>query len=144
MNELSRREFTAGTLGSLLTYSLLETLFGHGAWAEEVKPLAAKWLADVNQLSQDLKGQKVKQTEWQTKVEELYDKVQLGELLKFMDFEKLASTVKFKDQGEVSLQAKFPQVEGLPTSFVFGHQVFALGKGRSVVPHGHNNMATAF
>jgi hypothetical protein len=27
---------------------------------------------------------------------------------------------------------------------VFGRQIFALKKGRSVVPHGHNNMATAF
>ena len=27
---------------------------------------------------------------------------------------------------------------------MFGHQTFALQKGRSVVPHGHNNMATAF
>jgi hypothetical protein len=35
-------------------------------------------------------------------------------------------------------------VEGLPTDLVFGHQIFALTKGRSVVPHGHNNMATAF
>lgn len=144
MNALSRREFAAGTLGSLLTYSLLETLFGRDAWADEVKPLAARWLADVNQLGLDLKGQKLKQTEWQTKVEELYSKIDLPELLKFMDFEKLASSVKFKDQGELSLQAKFPKVEGLPTNFVFGHQVFALGKGRSVVPHGHNNMATAF
>lgn len=144
MTDFSRRDFTAGTLGSLLTYSLLETLFGHDAWGSEIQPIAAKWLADANALSQDLKGQKLTQTQWQTKIEELYDKVQLAEMLKFMDFEKLAASVKFKQQGELSLQAKFPKVEGLPTSFVFGHQVFALGKGRSVVPHGHNNMATAF
>jgi hypothetical protein len=35
-------------------------------------------------------------------------------------------------------------VEGLPTELVFGHQIFALSKGRSVAPHGHDNMATAF
>src|SRR5947207_2459722 len=33
---------------------------------------------------------------------------------------------------------------GLPTSLVFGRQSFALKKGRSVIPHGHNNMATGF
>ena len=26
----------------------------------------------------------------------------------------------------------------------FGRQIFAMGKGRSVVPHGHDNMATGF
>jgi hypothetical protein len=31
-----------------------------------------------------------------------------------------------------------------PKKLVFGKQIFALKKGRSVVPHGHNNMATAF
>ena len=35
-------------------------------------------------------------------------------------------------------------MEGLPTNLVFGHQIFALRKDRSVVPHGHDNMATAF
>jgi hypothetical protein len=69
--------------------------------------------------------------------------VELGELLTFIDFEKLAQ-VPLKEQGEQSLRVKFPEVEGLPTELVFGHQVFALQKGRSVAPHGHNNMATAF
>ena len=60
-----------------------------------------------------------------------------------IDFDKLRQ-VEFKDRGERSLRFKFPEVEGLPTDLVFGHQVFALQKGRSVAPHGHNNMATAF
>ncbi|HCK70297.1 MAG TPA: hypothetical protein DHW38_01850, partial [Planctomycetaceae bacterium] len=42
------------------------------------------------------------------------------------------------------IRFKFPEVEGLPTSLVFGHQVFKLKKGQSVVPHGHDNMATGF
>ena len=70
--------------------------------------------------------------------------VDLADTLKFIDFDKLTANLKFRDQGELSLQAKLPQVEGLPTNLVFGHQVFALAKDRSVVPHGHNNMATAF
>ena len=37
-----------------------------------------------------------------------------------------------------------PAVEGLPKELVYGRQIFALKKDRSVVPHGHNNMATAF
>jgi hypothetical protein len=109
-----------------------------------MKLLAAKWLKDLNDLSQDVKGAKLKQTDWQAKVTELYDKVDLTDTLKFIDFEKLTADIKLRDQGELSLRAKLPKVEGLPTDLVFGHQVFALGKDRSVVPHGHNNMATAF
>lgn len=141
---LSRRQFGQQTLGALLTYSLLETLVSRDAFGEELKVQAAKWLKDVNDWSQDIKGKKLPQLEWQKKVDELLGQVDLSDTLKFLDFEKLTANLKFKDQGELSLRAKLPKVEGLPTSLVFGHQVFALNKDRSVVPHGHNNMATAF
>ena len=36
------------------------------------------------------------------------------------------------------------QVHGLPRELIFGRQIFAMRKGRSVVPHGHDNMATGF
>ena len=141
---LSRRQFTQTTLGSLLTYSLLETLMTRDAFSAEMKLLAGKWMKDLHELSEELKGQKLKQTDWQTKVDELFGKVDLADALKFIDFEKLTASIKLRESGELSLHAKFPQVEGLPTKLVFGHQIFALGQGRSVVPHGHNNMATAF
>jgi len=141
---LTRRQFGQHTLGSLLTYSLLQTLYGRDAFGNEMKVLAAKWIKDLNELSQDVKGKQLPQVEWQQKVDALFGQVNLPDTLKFIDFEKLTANIKYKDQGELSLKAKLPAVEGLPTDLVFGHQVFALAKGRSVVPHGHNNMATAF
>ena len=53
---LTRRQFAQQSLGALLTYSLLETLFVHDAFGEEMKLLAAKWLKDLNDLCQDVKG----------------------------------------------------------------------------------------
>ncbi len=142
--DLSRRQFGQQTLGALLTYSLLETLFRGDAFGDEARLASARWLKDLNDLSQDVKGQQLKQVDWQTKVDELLAKVDLAEALKFIDFDKLTANLKLRDQGELSLRANLPKVEGLPTNLVFGHQVFALAKDRSVVPHGHNNMATAF
>ncbi|HRX81040.1 MAG TPA: hypothetical protein P5307_18355 [Pirellulaceae bacterium] len=144
MTDITRRSFNGSALGSLLTLSLLETLFDADAFAGEVKPITAKWLGELQQAGLDVKGEKLTQVAWQDKVEELYRQVNLPELLKFIDFEKLTKNLEFRDQGERSLRPMFPEVEGLPTDLVFGHQVFALKKGRSVVPHGHDNMATAF
>lgn len=144
MSTLSRRAFSQQTLGSLLTFSLLETLVCGDALADEVKPVTAKWLADLDALGRDVRGQKLKQVDWQKRVEELMAHVDMADLLKFIDFDKLAASAKPRARGELSLRAKFPRVEGLPTDLVFGHQIFALGKDRSVVPHGHDNMATAF
>ena len=144
MTQLSRRGFNQGTLSSLLTFSLLESLYAGDAFAAEIQPVTAKWLATLNQLGQDVKGKKLSQVQWQGQVEELFAEVELADLLKFIDFEKLTANLKFRDRGELSVRPKFPEVEGLPTNLVFGHQTFALKKDRSVVPHGHNNMATAF
>lgn len=141
---LTRRQFGQQTLGALLTYSLLDALYSCDAFGDESKRLAAKWLKDVNDLSQDIKGKKLSQIDWQAKVDELLGQADLADTLKFLDFEKLTANIKYRDQGELALKPKLPQVEGLPTDLVFGHQVFALTKDRSVVPHGHNNMATAF
>ncbi len=144
MDHLSRRVFNEGTLGSLLTFSMLESLFLSDAFGAEVRPLTARWLTSLDQLGRDMKGQKLTQVQWQGKVEELFAAVDLADLLRFIDFDKLTANLKLRDRGELSLRPKFPQVDGLPTDLVFGHQTFALRQGRSVVPHGHNNMATAF
>ncbi|MCH2132009.1 MAG: hypothetical protein MK179_22950 [Pirellulaceae bacterium] len=144
MEQLSRRSFHRQSLGSLLTLSLLETLSSQDAFGADIKPIAAKWVKQMDELGHDVKGQLLPQVVWQQKIEELFDQVSLPELLKFIDFEKLSKDVKLVDDGARSLRFKFPEVEGLPKNFVFGKQIFALKKGRSVVPHGHNNMATAF
>ncbi len=144
MDPISRREFQQQTLGSLMTWSLLQTLFSGDAFAAEVKPIAAKWLAELNTMSVDLKGEKFGPLEWQKQVEKLFSRVDLPDLLQFIDFEKLTADVKPSERGELSLRPKFPEVEGLPSNLVYGNQVFALNKDRSVVPHGHDNMATAF
>ncbi len=144
MSAIDRRDFSKTTLGSLLAYSLLETVCGHDVLASEVKPIAAKWLADVNRLTLEMRGEKLTQLQWQSEIEKLFSQVDLPEFLSYVDFERLTKDMQLKDNGERAFQAKFPRVEGLPTELVFGHQMFALKQSRSVAPHGHNNMATAF
>jgi hypothetical protein len=144
MTLLTRRALGESALATLLGYAFLETVFIGEAFSDEMKLVARKWLADLEAMGKDLKDRKLTQPEWQTKVEELFTSVDVAEFLKFIDFDKLTANIKYPAAGERSLRARFPEVEGLPTNFVFGHQVFALAKGRSVVPHGHNNMATAF
>jgi len=144
MAHVSRRQFAQASLGSLVTFSLLETIFETDALAKEIKPAVIPWFNDVNQLGFDLKGKKISQPQWQAKIEELYAKVNLPELLTFIDYDKLRKNAKLPATGARSLRFSFKQIEGAPQKLAYGKQVFALGKGRSVVPHGHNNMATAF
>ncbi|MGZ0173806.1 MAG: hypothetical protein ACKVHE_30195, partial [Planctomycetales bacterium] len=143
-SNVTRRDFGKAGVQSLLTLSLLETIFARDAWSADVSPITAKWLAGLNELAGDVKEQRISQVAWQKKVEELYAQIEVDELMKFVDFKNLTKDLKLVDQGARSLRPKFPDVEGLPKKFVFGKQIFAIKKGQSVIPHGHNNMATAF
>ncbi|MCY2965990.1 MAG: hypothetical protein NT069_20555, partial [Planctomycetota bacterium] len=144
MSQLSRRAFAQRTLGSILSYSLLQTLVQHDLFADEAKPAVIKWLARVNQLGWDLKEQKLSQADWQKTIEELYAKADVDGFLALIDFDKLTKNLELVDNGARSLQFKFPKIDGIPENVAWGKQIFALKQGRSVVPHGHNNMATAF
>jgi hypothetical protein len=141
---LSRRQFAQQALSSVALLSLLDLLPGGEVFASPIRPFAGKWLAELDQLGRDCKSQKLKQVEWQAKVEELFSRIDLAAFLKFIDFESIRKKGDYAGKGAKSLLVNFPEVEGVPTKLVFGRQIFALKKGRSIVPHGHDNMATAF
>jgi hypothetical protein len=140
----TRREFNAKLLGSLMTFGLLETLFTRDLLGDPIKPVIRDWVRELNELGQDLKNQKLKDVDFQTKLESLYRRVDLPELLRFVELDRLSQTVKYPEKGAASLGIDVTKVEGLPQRLVFGKQIFAMRKGRSVVPHGHDNMCTGF
>ncbi len=107
MQPITRREFSQQALGSLLTYSLLETLFAHDAFASEVRPKTVEWLAGVNALGQDVQGQKLPQVEWQQQVEKLFSRVNLPDLLQLIDFDRLTKGIKLVDRGRSACRSSF-------------------------------------
>jgi hypothetical protein len=139
----TRRDFNKQLLGSLVAIGLVETLFTKNLLADSVKPVIGKWVNELYQLCQDVKAAKIKDIDWQNKLEELYKQCDLPEMLKLIDFDNLVAKTKLPDNGAASLGVDFAKVEGLP-KFSLGKQVFALKKGRSIVPHGHDNMCTGF
>lgn len=141
----NRRSFNSQLLASLAAYGLIETVFARDAFADKIKPVINAWMKDLAELCQALKAdRKLKDTEFQAKLEQLYKKVNLPELLRLLDLEKIEQSTKLPDNGARSLGIDLSKVEGLPSRLYFGKQIFCLKKGRSVVPHGHSNMCTGF
>jgi hypothetical protein len=101
-------------------------------------------MVELHDLARDLKDRKLKDLEFQAKMEELYKRVDLTELIALVDLDRLAKSVKLPASGASSTGIDLSKVEGLPKKLVFGRQIFAMKKGRSVVPHGHSNMCTGF
>ena len=112
---VSRRMFNKQALGSMLTYSLLETLCQHDAFADEVKPITIKWLADLNQIGLDAKEQRINQVAWQEKTEELFKQVELQELLKLLDFDPLTKNIKMVDNGAMAPARRGASMVRLPS-----------------------------
>lgn len=144
MTLTSRRSFNQQVLGSLMAYGLIETLAARDLFADAVKPIVQKWLVELHDLSRDVKERKLKDTDFQAKLEDLYRRVDLPELVKFLDLDRIDARAKYPERGVASLGIDLSKVEGLPGRLVFGKQIFACRKGRSVVPHGHDNMCTGF
>jgi hypothetical protein len=144
MHQESRRSFNRKLLGSLMTFGLIETLFTRDLFADGVKPVINKWVIELHDLCRDVKDQKIKDLDFQAKLEDLYKRVDLSELVKLLDLDKVAASVKYPAKGAANLGIDLSKVEGLPQQLVMGKQIFAMQKGRSVVPHGHDNMCTGF
>ncbi|MCH2025907.1 MAG: hypothetical protein MK172_09215, partial [Verrucomicrobiales bacterium] len=144
-DKILRRDFTSNSIKTILSISLLEHLCATDLLANKDKYTAEKWLHAVHEIGRSVKETKIPQTQWQKEVEELFqNKIELNELLKLINFDQIEKSAKFVDNGARSIRPKLPRSNGFPERLAFGSQVFALKKGRSVVPHGHNNMATAF
>ena len=144
-DKIPRRDFTSNSIKTILSVSLLEHLCATDLLANKDKYTAKKWLHAVHEIGRSVKETKISQTQWQKEVEELFqNKIELNELLKLINFDQIEKSAKFVDNGARSIRPKLPRSNGFPERLAFGSQVFALKKGRSVVPHGHNNMATAF
>ncbi|HEV3163704.1 MAG TPA: hypothetical protein VGZ22_06660 [Isosphaeraceae bacterium] len=144
MADQTRRDFTRHALQALTGVALIEGLAAHRLFGADVEPIVTSWLNELNTISKDVKDHRLKDLEYQKALESLYGRVDLPALLKTLDFDRMAEGVDYPAKGAKSLPVDFKNVSGLPTSLVFGRQIFALKKGRSVVPHGHDNMATGF
>lgn len=144
MSHLTRREFTGSMMNSVLAYGLIDMLWSQNLLAESVKPIIGQWFNDLYAVGEDLHGQKLKDVEFQAKMEELFRTVDLSELMKFVDLSGIRGRVDIPANGAFSASFDLSKVEGLPKELNFGRQIFCLKRDRAIVPHGHSNMCTGF
>ncbi len=141
--EMDRRKFTKGMLATVTSFALIDSLFASHAFLNTIKPITEHWALKLNEYCSDLKKQAITLIEWQEHVEQLFAKIELGELLKFIDFKNLQHGFQYPNLGVNTKPVKFPKLEGLPEQTVFTKKIFGLKKDRAIIPHGHSNMASA-
>ena len=111
------------------------------------------WLARVAKFSRDLGAGRISQAEWRSGMADLYAKVPLAQLLTAIDFDRVKPDMMTRDlgtRGEVfdplaggTKQRTKLSVADEPARMLIS-KVAHVRKGRSIPPHGHRNMVSAF
>jgi hypothetical protein len=139
---MNRRELIQSLLGTIASYSLLETLFARDAFADAVKPITGRWVKDLHEMCLDLRQSRITPVMWQAKVRELYGRIELGELLSSIDFDKLSAGFEYPDLGVSTRMVELPRLDGIPRNVAFLSKIFGMRRDRAIIPHGHKNMVS--
>ncbi|MEZ4777936.1 MAG: hypothetical protein R2786_00950 [Flavobacteriaceae bacterium] len=140
---MDRREFTKQLLTTVSTFALMDSLLAFNAIEKNIKPITDHWAIRLHEYCSDLKKNTITPIEWQQKIEELFCKVELSALLKFINFENLIKGFEYPDYGVSTKPIIFPKLQGLPENTLFVKKIFGMKKDRAIIPHGHSNMASA-
>jgi hypothetical protein len=142
MEKISRRDFTKHMLSSLFSMTLVSSLVEAQSLKVSIKPIAHKWIFEMEQISKDLRTSKIKPLEWQEQIETLLGQVDMKDLLKAIDYQQLSKSTKLFDDHETAEDVTFSNVKKLPDELSFAPYFYGMKKGVAIVPHGHRNMVT--
>jgi hypothetical protein len=140
---MDRSAFLKQLLATVSGFALMETLLTMDALGSPVRPITDHWALRLHDYCADLRQATITPTEWQALVAELYARIELEELLRFIDFEALRKGFEYPDLGVNTKAVKFPALAGLPEKTVFVKKIFGMQRDRAIIPHGHSHMASA-
>lgn len=134
----SRRDFLiqTGMLAACLTAGLQTRAFGQSA-GDFLKQLAE----NLDSPTSALRGGAINDAQWRAALSEIFMQISLDDLLASMDFETLAARTGYADRGVATAPIRMMDGQGRRLSFY--PKMFAVGAGRAIVPHGHDNMLSA-
>ncbi|NMM47767.1 cupin domain-containing protein [Marinigracilibium pacificum] len=140
---MDRRKFSNELIKSLVSFALLDSVYSYQAVGKSIKLIFNHWVVSLNEYCIDLKTGSLTPAQWQTKVEGLFNQIDLTELIKFIDLKNLTKGFNYPDLGVNTKKVTFPTISGIPEKIVFIKKVFGMKKDRAIIPHGHSNMVSA-
>lgn len=137
-HDVTRRSFIAqlGVITSLLGTAASRSAFA-GSAGDETKRLISR----IDELSGTLRGTVISVEDWRNGVGELLSSIPERDLMLGIDFERLAAQTGFANLGVSTATIDFGLGDQRKLNFLA--KLFAVDKGRSIIPHGHSNMVSA-
>ena len=134
----NRRELLShlGTLTLFLSLGVNTKAFAGSAGRD-----IPNWINRIDELSALLRGGVLSVANWRVGLTELFNQIDIQDILKDINFEDLKRVTKFADLGVAT--ARIDLGKGVIRKLRFYPKLFVVGKGRAIIPHGHNNMVSA-
>jgi hypothetical protein len=150
LHSLNRREMFGLSGRSLLASWLAIHAHRAGYAADSAEPRMQEWADELDTVSQRLTERKISPLEWQEAVDSLYRSVPMESLLAMIDFRRLADQLTARDLGkrgeiftDISL-GPIPKTTNEAAAVSAIVKVAHVKKGKSIPPHGHSSMVSAF
>ena len=139
MSSLDRREFFQAFSSALALSAVLQA----GSLAATPSDLS-RLAQDVADFNRDLAAGRTTPLEWQGRIAALNTGVNLGDLKKYLDFDRLTAAMSFPTSLAETADPKFPlgiNIKGIERRWFI--RFFGMRKGGAIIPHIHNNMVSA-
>lgn len=139
MNQLDRRAF----FGAFALVAGFAALTRSGALAAQPASLD-RWAQALADLNRDLSTGRLGLVEWQDKIQALNTGVELSDLRRYLDFDRLTKAMKFPTKLAETADPALPatiDVDGIARPWFI--RFFGMRKGGAIIPHVHNNMVSS-
>lgn len=123
-------------LGALTTVWLARAVHAARALPRAMDEKLKSRLRKLDEASRALAGGRIQALEWQRAAAEVCDGIDVQELCRAADFEHMATHLPLLPRGTSAEEIR------LLDGQAFTPKIFAMGKGRAIIPHGHRNMVS--
>ncbi len=137
----SRRDFLTGSIAAVATIALCRAASSTGIVPASLRADINEFLAGLHEQTQQLRRGEAPTHQWRSSVGEFLHRVDFNDLLAAIDFKELAHAIPLAERGVSTSALQLDHENGERLSFI--SKIFAVGAGRSVIPHGHENMVSA-
>jgi hypothetical protein len=133
-----------GAIASLVSQAAVYSLFSAAAQASAVKTGAREavqtFVRRVEEISAEARAGRLAGPEWGAALAEASRNLDLAYLTAAIEFDRIASATPFAAKGVATAPVQLPSADGAPRTVVT--KIFAVGRGRAIIPHGHIGMAS--
>jgi hypothetical protein len=136
----TRRAAIAEIAAQAAVYSLFSAAAKANAMAGGARGSVQAFVSRVEEISAAARAGDISAPLWGEALAAASRNVDVADLAAAIDFERIAAATPFAEKGVATAPVRLPAAAG--ASAVVFTKIFAIGRGRAIIPHGHIGMAS--